>query len=314
MNIGTVAILSPGDMGHAVGQRFRENELDVITCLAGRSERTRNLAAKAGIRDVSTVEELVEQSDLIMSMTVSAAVPGLCRQVADALTATGAGVLFAECNAIAPQLARELEPVITDAGGQFVDVSIIGGPPRPGYSPHFYASGENAAAFEQLNEFGLTVLPLDGEVGQASGIKMCYAAMTKGSWALYTELLVAAELMGLTEPLLAEFQSGQQAVLQRMERTIPTVPPRSRRWVSEMEEIRDTFAHLGMTPRLFEGVAEMYRFIGDTPLGEESPETRDRDRTFVETIRRLAENVLSSAESGKLENPVSEDKTFKGDS
>jgi hypothetical protein len=34
MNIGTVAILSPGDMGHAVGQRLRENELDVITCHA----------------------------------------------------------------------------------------------------------------------------------------------------------------------------------------------------------------------------------------------------------------------------------------
>ena len=296
MDIGTVAILSPGDMGHAVGQRLRENELDVVTCLAGRSERTRNLAAKAGIRDVSTMEELVEQSDLIMSMTVSAAVPGLCRGIADALAATGAGVLFAECNAIAPQLARELEPVITDAGGQFVDVSIIGGPPRPGYSPHFYASGENAAAFGQLNDFGLTVLTLDGEVGQASGIKMCYAAMTKGSWALYTELLVAAELMGLTEPLLAEFQSGQQAVLQRMERTIPTVPPRSRRWVSEMEEIRDTFAHLGMTPRLFEGVAEMYEFIGGTPLGEESPETRNRDRTFVETIRQLADNVQSDGE------------------
>ena len=97
--------------------------------------------------------------------------------------------------------------------------------------------------------------------------------------------------MGLTEPLLAEFGSGQQAVLQRMERTLPTVPPRSRRWVSEMEEIRDTFAELGMTPHLFEGVAEMYRFIGGTPLGEEFPESRDRDRTFTETIRQLAQHV-----------------------
>ncbi len=291
MDISSVAILSPGDMGHAVGRRLREHELDVVTCLAGRSDRTRNLAAQAGIRDVDNMAELVEQADLIMSMTVSAAVPGLCRQVADALAATGADCLFAECNAIAPQLAQELEPVITSAGGQFVDVSIIGGPPRPGYSPHFYASGENAGRFARLNDFGLTVLTLDGEVGQASGIKMCYAAMTKGSWALYTELLMAAELMGLTEPLLAEFQSGQQSVVERMERTLPSVPPRSRRWVSEMEEIRDTFAHLGMTPKLFEGVAEMYRFIGDTPLGEESPETRDRDRTFTETIRQLAQNV-----------------------
>ena len=291
MEISTIAILSPGDMGHAVGRRLREYELDVITCLNGRSDRTRALADKAGIRDVPTMEELVEQADLIMSMTVSAAVSNVCREVADALKATGTRTLFAECNAIAPQLVRELEPVITGAGGRFVDVSIIGGPPRSGYSPHFYVSGELASGIEQLNDFGLTVLKLDGGVGQASGIKMCYAAMTKGSWALYSQLLMAAEMMGLTEPLLAEFQSGQQAVLERMERTIPTVPPRSRRWVSEMEEIRDTFAHLGMTPNLFEGVAEIYRFIGSTPLGEEFPESRDRERTFSETIQQLAQQV-----------------------
>ncbi len=76
-----------------------------------------------------------------------------------------------------------------------------------------------------------------------------------------------------------------------MERSIPTVPPRSRRWISEMEEIRDTFAHLGMTPHLFEGVAAMYRFMGSTPLGEEFPQTRDRERTFTETIRQLAQYV-----------------------
>lgn len=291
MEINTVAILSPGDMGHAVGQRLRENELEVITCLAGRSARTRNLSEKAGIRDVSNMEELVAQSDLIMSMTVSAAVPSLCREVADAIKSTGSDTLFAECNAIAPQLTREMEPVITDAGGRFVDVSIIGGPPRQGYSPHFYASGEQASEFAQLNDSGLTVIKLDGDVGQASGIKMCYAAMTKGSWALYSELLMAAELMGLTEPLLEEFRSGQSSVLERMERTIPTVPPRSRRWISEMEEIRDTFAHLGMTPHLFEGVAEMYRFIGSTPLGEEFPESRDRERSFSDTIRLLSQYV-----------------------
>lgn len=291
MAIGTVAILSPGDMGHAVGQRLRENELDVITCLTGRSERTRRLAEKAGIREVPTMEELVERSDLILSMTVSAAVPSVCQQVADALAATRSDTLFAECNAISPRLARTLEPVIADAGGRFVDVSIIGGPPRSGYSPHFYASGQQAGQFERLNDFGLTVLKLDGAVGQASGIKMCYAAMTKGSWALYTQLLMAAEVMGLTEPLLAEFQSGQPAALQRMERSLPTVPPRSQRWVSEMEEIRDTFAELGLTPQLFAGVAEMYRFIAGTPLGEEFPESRNRERTFTETIEQLAEHL-----------------------
>ena len=296
MDFSTVAILSPGDMGHAVGQRLREHELEVLTCLTGRSDRTRALADKAGIRDVPTMEELVERSDLVMSMTVSAAVPDLCRQVADAIAATDADILFAECNAISPQLVRDLEPVITGVGGRFVDVSIIGGPPRPGYSPHFYASGDHVAQFERLNDFGLTVLKLDGGTGQASGIKMCYAAMTKGTSALYSQLLMAAELMGLKEPLLAEFASGQQAVLQRMERGLPTVPPRARRWVSEMEEIRDTFAGLGMTPHIFEGVADMYRLIGSTPLGEEFPESRDRERSFAETVEQLAQFVRSQRE------------------
>ena len=109
------------------------------------------------------MEELVERADLVMSVTVSAAVQGVCGQVADALKATGAGIPFAERNSISRQFVRELELVITDDGGKFVDVSIIGGPHRPGYSPCFYSSGGNAVYFKQLNNFGLEVLRLEGD-------------------------------------------------------------------------------------------------------------------------------------------------------
>ena len=289
MAINTVAILSPGDMGHAVGRLLREHELRVVTCLTGRSERTRTLSQQAGIADVPDMNDLVQQSDLVMSITVSEVVPQVCRQVADAIRATCSDILFAECNAIAPNKAKEMAPIISGAGGRFVDVSIIGSPPRNGSSPRFYASGEHATEFEKMAGFGLDVRNIGPNIGQASGIKMCYAAMTKGTAALHTELLLAAELMGLFQPLREEFQSGQGAVYQRMERGIPGIPAKSRRWVSEMEEIEATFGQLGMTPHIFEGVADMYRLVGDTPLGEETPETRDRERSLEETIRLLAE-------------------------
>ena len=289
MAINTVAILSPGDMGHAVGRLLREHELRVVTCLTGRSERTRTLSQQAGIADVPDMNDLVQQSDLVMSITVSEVVPQVCRQVADAIRATCSDILFAECNAIAPNKAKEMAPIISGAGGRFVDVSIIGSPPRNGSSPRFYASGEHATEFEEMAGFGLDVRNIGPNIGQASGIKMCYAAMTKGTAALHTELLMAAQLMGLFQPLQEEFQSGQGAVYQRMERGIPGIPAKSRRWVSEMEEIEATFGQLGMTPHIFEGVADMYRLVGDTPLGEETPETRDRERSLEETIRLLAE-------------------------
>lgn len=297
MSINTVAILSPGDMGHAVGQLLREHELRVVTCLTGRSARTRDLSEKAGIEDIPDFNEMVSQSDLIMSMTVSEIVPQLCREVADAIKATGSDVLFAECNAIAPQLAVKLEPVITEAGGRFVDASIIGSPPRGGRSPRFYTSGPNAPEFEQMREFGLDVRNIGPNTGQASGIKMCYAAMTKGSSALYSELLMAADLLGLSEHLKAEFQSSQSAVYERMERGLPTVPARARRWVSEMQEIEATFEHLGMTPNIFRGVADMYQLIGRTPLGDEKPEdTRFDHRGLEETIHILADYVREHKE------------------
>jgi len=291
MVIETVAILSPGDMGHAVGQLLREHELKVITCLTGRSQRTKDLAELAGIADVPDLNDMVAQSQIILSISVSEMVPSICQQVADAIKATNANVLFAECNAISPQLSRQMEPIITEAGGRYIDASIVGGPPLNGSSPRFYASGDNTAEFEGLANFGLDVRTAGTEVGQASGIKMCYAAMTKGSSALYSELLMAAEMMGLSDFVKAEFQSSQPAVLQRMERGLPGVPAKARRWVSEMEEIKDTFEHLGLTPHLFQGVADMYRMIGSTSMGDETPQTRDCDRSLEETIRLMAEWV-----------------------
>jgi 3-hydroxyisobutyrate dehydrogenase-like beta-hydroxyacid dehydrogenase len=225
-----------------------------------------------------------------MSITVSEAVPGLCHEIADAVKITGTDLLFAECNAIAPSLSAEMQKVLNEGGARYVDASIIGGPPRNGNSPRLYVSGDNATEFEQLKDFGLDVRNLGMELGRASGIKMCYAAMTKGTTALHTELLIAAEKMGLREELMAEFAGGQQAVITRMEGWIPTMPAKSRRWVSEMEEIEATFRELGLTPDIFKGVADMYRMIGATPLGDENPETRNTTRDLAETIRIIAES------------------------
>ena len=291
MSIESVAILSPGDMGHAIGQLLKENELRVLTCLEGRSKRTRELSDQAGITDVPNLNELVEQSDVLMSVTVSEAVPGLCREIADAVKVTGTELLFAECNAIAPELSKKMGGVLQGAGARYVDASIIGGPPRNGSSPRIYVSGDNATEFEQLRDFGLDVRNLGPQLGRASGIKMCYAAMTKGTTALHAELLIAAEKLGLTKELMTEFSGSQPAVVSRMEGWMPTMPAKSRRWVSEMEEIEKTFSDLGMTPNIFKGVADIYRMISATALGDENPESRDKDRDLAETIRIIAEAV-----------------------
>ena len=137
----TVGILSPGDMGHTVGNVLRENSLRVITCLHGRSQRTRELAEKAGIVDVPTYPQLVTEADLILSIMVPAQAMSAASAVAEALQQTDTTLTYTDCNAIAPRRFVNWEMLSTAAGGTFVDASIIGPPPRTPGATRFYASG-----------------------------------------------------------------------------------------------------------------------------------------------------------------------------
>jgi 3-hydroxyisobutyrate dehydrogenase-like beta-hydroxyacid dehydrogenase len=291
--LSTVGILSPGDMGHTVGNVLRENGLRVITCLTGRSQRTQQLAEKAGIVDVPTYSQFVTEADLILSIMVPAQAMSAASAVAETLQQVDTTLAYTDCNAIAPQTVRKLGDIITSAGGTFVDASIIGPPPRTPGATRFYASGPDLDLFSELNNYGLDVRALGTEIGLASAIKMCYASLTKGLTALCTELLTAASVLGVSEALTAEFQLSQSALFERMERGLPSMPPKARRWIGEMEEISATFAHVGLTPNILTGAADMYRFIGDTHLADLPPEARDEFPTLAELIKILADNLKS---------------------
>src|SRR5690606_8759054 len=107
-----------------------------------------------------------------------------------------------------PQTVRQIDEIITSAGGRFVDASIIGPPPRKPGATRFYASGSHANDFAQLGAHGLDVRVLDGPVGQASAFKMCYAALTKRFAALATEWLTAADVVDVRPALIEAYQES----------------------------------------------------------------------------------------------------------
>ena len=287
MALGTIAILSPGSMGSAVGQALRENGYDVVTNLDGRSERTRALAEEAGFRAVSGIDSIVEEADLVMSILVPSEAISVAREAAAAMKRTGASPAYADCNAVSPDTARELGGIIEAAGGRFIDAGIIGGPPGSGSPPRFYASGPHEAVIGELDGKGIIVPLLGGDVGRASAIKMCYASLTKGVSALQTAALVAAHRLGLSGELEEEMSSSQAKVLAQMQSVIG-LPGKAFRWVGEMEEIAATFESVGVTGNFHHGAAEIFRMVAGSPLGDERPETIDPNRTLQETVEVFA--------------------------
>ncbi len=288
MAVRTVGILSTGDMGAAIGNVLRHGGLDVATSLAGRSELTTLRATEADIRDAGSVDALVAQSDLLLSVLVPSEASAVAEAIAGAFSRTGARPPVVECNAIAPQTVVRIAALLGDAGGAVIDAGIIGGPPRPGHGgTHIYCSGPETALFEELGEHGLDVRRIGPDIGQASGLKMVYAASTKGTTAVWTELLVAAEALGLSEALLAEL--GDAQLPRQLMDGVPTMPRRARRWTGEMEEIARTFADLGLTPRIFEGAADIYRLVGDTALADQT--SREPDPELAAMLDVLARKL-----------------------
>ena len=291
MQIRNVGVVSPGDMGQAIAGRIKESGLSVHTALDGRSERTRTLAREAGINDCGSMEKLVAACELVLSVINPGEALNVARQVAAAMRKTGRRIAFADLNAVSPQTARDTDRLIRDAGGMFIDGGIIGPPPRGEKDrPRIYVSGPDAYLMEQISHPNLLVRVLSERIGDASGVKMCYAAMTKGTTALAVELLVAARKLGVEQALEKELRESRNDVFEWQMKNIAAMPPKAYRWVPEMQEIAKTFGELGLTRRIFEGATDIYTMVAATPLGKESPEqARRQGRNGLDVTRDIAD-------------------------
>jgi 3-hydroxyisobutyrate dehydrogenase-like beta-hydroxyacid dehydrogenase len=291
MQIRNVGIVSPGDMGQAIAGRIKESGMSVYAALDGRSERTRKLAQAAGLADCGSIDKLVATCELIISVINPGEALDVAGKVAAAMKASGRKMAFADLNAVSPQTARDMDQLIRAAGGMFIDGGIIGPPPRGEKDkPRLYVSGPDAYLFEQIKHPNLQVRIMSERIGDASGVKMCYAAMTKGTTALAVELLVAARKLGVEQALEKELRDSRSDVFDWQMKSLGSMPPKAYRWVPEMQEIAKTFGELGMTRRIFEGATDMYAMVAATPLGKESPEqARKAARTGLDVTRELAD-------------------------
>ena len=291
MQIQNVGIVSPGDMGQAIAGRLKESGMNVYAALNGRSERTQSLARAAGLTDCETIEKLVAPCELVISVLNPGEAVTVAREVAAAMKKTGRKIAFADLNAVSPQTARDTDAMIRAAGGMFIDGGIIGPPPRGEKDkPRIFVSGPDSYLFEQIKHPNLQVRVMSERIGDASGIKMCYAAMTKGTTALALELLVAARRLGVEQALEKELRESRNDVFEWQVKSIASMPPKAYRWVPEMQEIAKTFEELGMTRRIFDGATDIYQMVAATALGKESPEqARKAGRTGLDVTRELAD-------------------------
>ncbi|WP_461019225.1 NAD(P)-dependent oxidoreductase [Streptomyces daliensis] len=272
----TTAVLHPGQMGAAVaGQLRRAGRTEVIWLPEGRSPATRERAEQAGLRAVDDIGALVAESAVVLSVCPSDA----AEEVAEQVAAQGFAGIYVEANPIGPERVRGIAKRLEAGGATVLDGGILG---ASGAEMRCYLSGpaEEVGLVRGLFDgTGVSAIPLEGEVGTASALKLAFALWQKGARALAAVSYALADRYEVAGRLSAEAGTEAEAETRRTGRSPLSSPEqyvlpaavRGWRWELEMGEIAEALSAAELPDELPRGVGEVFARwapLRDRPAGD----------------------------------------------
>ena len=290
MSLKTIGILMPGDMGHGCGKIFVDNNFRVVSCLNNRSDRTKKLSQLAGIEDVKTIENVVNFSDIILSILPPESAFEQAKIVNQKILESKKHLTYVDCNAVSPSTAERINKTISSQFCNFIDAGIIGlNPIVENGKTRLYVSGPNTEPIKILHNKGMIVKDLGPQIGRASAMKMVYASATKGTFALHAAVSITAHKLGLSSEYFEELKYSKPDILSAIERMVPRIPLDAARWEGEMYEIANTFSEAGITPKFHQGSADIMSLANKTPIANETRETVDQSRSLNQALDMYVE-------------------------
>jgi len=286
----TLGLIGTGDMGSAVGGAYVRAGFRVVTALAERSAHSRLLAARAQIEDLGSLRAVAREAPIILSIVPPAAALSCAESAAVAMVEAGTEPAYVDCNAVAPATARSIARILGALGAPFVDVGIVGRGPVPNAEPptRFFVSGAERGRLLELEVPGIQMIDMGEDIGTASAIKMAYAALNKGTDALYAAVLLAAERLGVRPALMRELELSQKDALARMHARVPYLAATAERFAGEMAEIAATYEAAGVTPLFHKGAEWLYSTLATTPLAAETRATLAPERSLDDALEVFA--------------------------
>ena len=294
-----VGILSMGEMGFHWAKLLKSLGVEVLTYDKDRGEVSRKRGENAGATSMPSMAELVQSSELIVSIVVPSAAQRVAENVAKAVQEAGRkGLLFLDANAISPMTADAIAKVLVPAGVSFVDGCIIGSAAKMGKGTIVYVSGPDASGLQALEDFHIPVKVLGPNTNQASAFKVVYAGLTKGLQGLFCELLMGARRFGLLNEVRAQYEESFPGLLDKVAPSIIGLRIHAGRRAEEMDELKRTFNHHGMESFMAPAVQKVLEAIAALETGQASA-SGGRQGDLPETLELFYQKGLLQSSSAK---------------
>lgn len=307
MSLPSVAVISLGSMGASIARLLRAHGYPTLTSLQGRSEATKKHAKSIDVQYFETDAELVEQSDVVLSIVPPEHAFKTATRIADAVKSTQrnkqAPLYFLDLNAISPKNARQTADAVKAVSSKLllIDGGIIGGPARLKEDGSWHCPSIIVSGPHQLSDLPnngedlvkvLNMKHIGDDIGKASGLKMVFASMTKGLTAIAIQAFTTAQRLGVHNELEEQLKQYSPKTGDLVQGGLVSMPPKAYRWIEEMRLIGETMRDEGgFESELFAEIAKVYDVVKHSELGKEQTEDRKRGLTTEDVAVLVAEQL-----------------------
>ncbi|MFE5007959.1 NAD(P)-binding domain-containing protein [Streptomyces sp. NPDC056696] len=246
-----VAVLGLGEAGSLYASGFRRNGWAVAGYDPG------DVSTPDGVERADSVRAAVHGCDLVLGLTGAKVALAVAREAAPHLAS---GTVFADMNAAAPQLKREIAQAVQESAGVvFADVSVIGSVPTHRHGTPLVTSGAGAAQVAaHFGTLGAPVEDLGAEPGAASARKLLRSVFMKGLGAIITQTVEAGRAAGdeqwVREQIAAELASGEST----LDRLYQGTAKHGERRAFEVSAAADLMADLRLDAELTQAISHVH--------------------------------------------------------
>ena len=282
-----IGVVSPGAMGSAVGAAYSAVGAPVVTTRRRAQRANEGLAREAGLELLPSLDDVVAAAELVLSIAPPDQALAIAAELAGAAERTGARPLVSDWNASRRRRRARSSAYLRLPGSSSSTARSPAG-------RRARTTGPASTSRERGRPSSLT----PARPGSTCASSAQRSASRRPSRCAPPRSTRATRRYSRTRSrprtptacwreVLDDLHDSFPRQIDRAARLLAVSTTKAGRYVGEMHEIAATQASAGLTPALFEAMAEVYSRLAETELAAETPESIPAEPPLEDVLEQI---------------------------
>lgn len=262
----TIGLLFPGDMGLAIAEVLLKNNFRVITTSKGRSQKTIDNIKNTDIEDLTSLQQVVDESDVILSINSPNKSVEIAEKINNCISNSFKNKIFIDLNSNTPESVTKIDQIFSLNNTTFINGAVLGASKDMDKDSVIVLSGKSRKQIIDLFEGIFKTKDAGENIESASAYKLLFSLVNKGINAVFFEVMAAASRYGIVDELNTSLQIYLPGTFEDLKKTTPTYIDNIERRMHEMQGLSEMQQNQGLPNNISSAAAKTFGLITQSEI------------------------------------------------